>query len=136
MGRVAGPRKKVAALKWGIPKHASLYVDDHDDTWLMLMLLLEQAGYGVMTAGTLAEGLEKAKEIPFDLFIIDLSVSPQSGFDAIDVCFWPNRDRSAITAQALRPPSFCSPVGIVNLRGRWSKPPPWWSGGAKAHDAA
>jgi len=32
-----------------------LYVEDHADSRLMMMLLLEQAGYGVMTASTLAE---------------------------------------------------------------------------------
>jgi len=58
-----------------------LYVDDHDDTRLMPMLLLEQAGYGVMTAGTLAEGLEKAKEIPFDLFIFDTRLPDGTGME-------------------------------------------------------
>ena len=58
-----------------------LYVDDDQDLRLMMLLLLEQSGYGVLTASTVAEALELAKTIPFDLYILDLMLPDGSGFD-------------------------------------------------------
>src|SRR5438045_5122051 len=40
-----------------------LHVDDHQDTRLMMAALLQDCGYGVLTAGSVAEGLELAREI-------------------------------------------------------------------------
>ncbi len=40
-----------------------LHVDDHQDTRLMMAALLQDCGYGVLTAGSVTEGLELAKEI-------------------------------------------------------------------------
>lgn len=48
-----------------------LYVDAHQDTRIVMMLLLQQEGYGVMTAGSIAEGIELAKAIPFDLYMLE-----------------------------------------------------------------
>ena len=58
-----------------------LYVDDDQDLRLMMLLLLEQSGYGVLTASTVAEALEIAKTIPFDLYILDVMLPDGSGFD-------------------------------------------------------
>src|SRR5437899_13095897 len=49
-----------------------LHVDDHQDTRLMMAALLQDCGYGVLTAGSVAEGLELAREINFDLYILDV----------------------------------------------------------------
>ena len=38
-----------------------LHVDDHQDTRLMMAALLQDCGYGVLTAGSVAEGWELAK---------------------------------------------------------------------------
>jgi DNA-binding response OmpR family regulator len=48
-----------------------LCVDDNEDTCLMLSLLLKLAGYEVATAGTVADGLNLAKNQDFDLYLLD-----------------------------------------------------------------
>jgi DNA-binding response OmpR family regulator len=58
-----------------------LHVDDHQDTRLMMAALLQDCGYGVLTAGSVAEGLELAKEIRFDLYILDIRLPDGSGVD-------------------------------------------------------
>ena len=58
-----------------------LHVDDHQDTRLMMAALLQDRGYGVMTAGSVAEGLELAKNINFDLFILDVRLPDGTGVD-------------------------------------------------------
>jgi DNA-binding response OmpR family regulator len=58
-----------------------LHVDDHQDTRLMIAALLADCGYGVMTAGSVAEGLELAREIDFDLFILDVRLPDGTGIE-------------------------------------------------------
>jgi DNA-binding response OmpR family regulator len=58
-----------------------LHVDDHQDTRLMMAALLQDCGYGVMTAGSVAEGLELAKEISFDLYILDVRLPDGTGVE-------------------------------------------------------
>jgi DNA-binding response OmpR family regulator len=58
-----------------------LHVDDHQDTRLMMAALLQDCGYGVLTAGSVAEGLELAREINFDLYILDVRLPDGSGVD-------------------------------------------------------
>lgn len=58
-----------------------LHVDDHQDTRLMMAALLQERGYGVLTAGSRAEGLQLAKEINFDLFILDVRLPDGTGVD-------------------------------------------------------
>ena len=58
-----------------------LHVDDHQDTRLMMAALLQDCGYGVLTAGSVAEGLELAKEIQFDLYILDIRLPDGSGVE-------------------------------------------------------
>ena len=41
--------------------------------------LLQDRGYGVLTAGNLAEALELAKEITFDLYILDVRLPDGTG---------------------------------------------------------
>lgn len=43
--------------------------------------LLADCGYGVMTAGSVAEGLELAKQIEFDLFILDVRLPDGTGVE-------------------------------------------------------
>ncbi len=45
----------------------------------MMAALLADSGYGVMTAGSVAEGFELAKEIEFDLFILDVRLPDGTG---------------------------------------------------------
>ena len=50
-----------------------LHVDDHQDTRLIIAALLNDLGYGVMTAGSVTEALALSKEIHYDLFILDVT---------------------------------------------------------------
>lgn len=43
--------------------------------------LLGDSGYGVMTAGSIAEALELAREISFDLFILDVRLPDGTGYE-------------------------------------------------------
>lgn len=56
-----------------------LHVDDHQDTRLMMAALLQERGYGVLTAGSVAEGLQLANDINFDLYILDVRLPDGTG---------------------------------------------------------
>ncbi len=43
--------------------------------------LLQDCGYGVLTAGSMAEGLELAREINFDLYILDVRLPDGTGVE-------------------------------------------------------
>jgi two-component system OmpR family response regulator len=58
-----------------------LHVDDHQDTRLMMAALLQDRGYGVMTAGSVGEALELTKEIAFDLYILDVRLPDGTGVE-------------------------------------------------------
>jgi two-component system OmpR family response regulator len=58
-----------------------LHVDDHQDTRLMMAALLQDRGYGVLTAGSVAEALELAKDVMFDLFILDVRLPDGTGVE-------------------------------------------------------
>jgi CheY-like chemotaxis protein len=58
-----------------------LHVDDHQDTRLIMAALLADCGYGVMTAGSLAEGLDLAREIEFDLYLLDVRLPDGTGVE-------------------------------------------------------
>ena len=58
-----------------------LHVDDHQDTRLMMAALLQDCGYGVLTAGSVAEGFDLAKEIDFDLYILDVRLPDGTGVE-------------------------------------------------------
>jgi DNA-binding response OmpR family regulator len=45
----------------------------------MMAALLQDCGYGVLTAGSVAEGLDLAKEINFDLYILDIRLPDGTG---------------------------------------------------------
>jgi CheY-like chemotaxis protein len=58
-----------------------LHVDDHQDTRLMMAALLQDCGYGVLTAGSVSEGLDLAREIEFDLYILDVRLPDGTGVE-------------------------------------------------------
>ena len=58
-----------------------LHVDDHQDTRLIMAAMLQDCGYGVLTAGSVAEGFELAKEILFDLYILDVRLPDGTGVE-------------------------------------------------------
>jgi CheY-like chemotaxis protein len=58
-----------------------LHVDDHQDARLMMAALLQDRGYGVLTAGSVGEALELAREIAFDLYILDIRLPDGTGVE-------------------------------------------------------
>ena len=47
----------------------------------MMAALLSDCGYGVLTAGSVTEALELAKEINFDLYILDVRLPDGTGVE-------------------------------------------------------
>lgn len=58
-----------------------LHVDDDPDIRLLIAASLHEFGYVVATAGTVAEGLELAERIKFDLFILDVRLPDGNGIE-------------------------------------------------------
>ena len=58
-----------------------LHVDDHQDTRLMMAALLDDFGYAVMTAGSVAEGWEMAQAMSFDLYLLDVRLPDGTGVE-------------------------------------------------------
>ena len=58
-----------------------LHVDDNQDTRLLMAAVLGDAQYGVMTAGTISEAMQLAKDIEFDLFILDVRLEDGTGIE-------------------------------------------------------
>ena len=58
-----------------------LHVDDHQDTRLVMAAMLQDRGYGVLTAGSVGEALELAKDVIFDLFILDVRLPDGTGVE-------------------------------------------------------
>jgi two-component system OmpR family response regulator len=58
-----------------------LHVDDHQDTRLMMAALLQERGYGVLTAGSVGEALQLAEDITFDLYILDVRLPDGTGVE-------------------------------------------------------
>jgi DNA-binding response OmpR family regulator len=58
-----------------------LCIDDHADTSEMLKLLLVQEDYEVVTAVTMQEALQLAKNQEFDLYVFDKHLPDGSGLD-------------------------------------------------------
>jgi DNA-binding response OmpR family regulator len=56
-----------------------LFVDDHEDTRLMVKMLLALSNYEVATAESMASGLHMAQSESFDLYILDTRLSDGSG---------------------------------------------------------
>ena len=63
------------------PKARILHVDDDPDIRLLISASLQDFGYVVATAGTVAEALELAGQFKFDLFILDVRLPDGSGID-------------------------------------------------------
>ena len=56
-----------------------LHVEDDPDIRLLMAGSLSEFGYSVATAGTAAEAIQLAREIPFDLCILDVRLPDGSG---------------------------------------------------------
>lgn len=58
-----------------------LFVEDHQDTKLVLTLLLSQDGFVVDTASTCQEAIVKAREGDYDVFVLDINLPDGHGVD-------------------------------------------------------
>lgn len=58
-----------------------LHVDDDPDIRLLIAASLQEFGYVVVTAGSVAEALQLAKELKFDLFILDVRLPDGTGIE-------------------------------------------------------
>ncbi len=60
---------------------AILYIEEDQDSREMLTFLLNKAGYAVSTATSIADGLRKATQGRFDLYILDSRFADGSGVE-------------------------------------------------------
>jgi DNA-binding response OmpR family regulator len=67
------------------PKCKILCVDDHRDTSEMLQLLLVEENYEVHTAATMNEASILAREIEFDLFVLDKRLPDGTGIELCEI---------------------------------------------------
>src|SRR3981081_3771083 len=58
-----------------------LHVDDDPELRLLIAASLQEFGYPVVPAGTLAEALQLASEFHFDLFILDVKLPDGTGVE-------------------------------------------------------
>jgi CheY-like chemotaxis protein len=56
-----------------------LYVEDHDDTRVLMAILLKNAGFEVTEAANGIEALKQAKAEKFDLYLLDHTFPDASG---------------------------------------------------------
>ena len=58
-----------------------LYIEDHEDTRELVMLVLEQRGYEVVSGTTIQSGVDLAFSQRFDLYLLDSWLPDGSGLD-------------------------------------------------------
>jgi len=63
------------------PKCRVLCVDDHRDTSEMLQMLLSEENYMVHTAATVDEAFRMAKDIEYDLYVLDKRLPDGTGVE-------------------------------------------------------
>lgn len=58
-----------------------LYIEDHEDTRELVILLLGQKSFDVVTGGTIETGIALARTQEFDLYLLDSWLPDGSGLD-------------------------------------------------------
>ena len=73
-----------AAIGRPTPQRTILVVDDEPDVVYMVRVILESAGYDVVTASHGGEALERLDEHPVDLILTDLKMPFMSGAELVE----------------------------------------------------
>jgi len=68
-------------LKAEFARRRILFLDDNDDTCELVSLFLTQAGYEVIVARSVADGLRLTRDKPFDFILLDWFLSDGTGLD-------------------------------------------------------
>ncbi len=61
-----------------------LAIDDEPDVLKILQIILERAGFGVITAETADKGLRQAKEGLIHIILLDIRMPVRDGFDLLE----------------------------------------------------
>jgi DNA-binding NtrC family response regulator len=97
------------------PRTRILFVDDEPNIRLTLPPILEQHGFEVTAAGTVAEALTKIDACPFDVLISDLNVGENGdGFRVVSAMR--ERQPACITMILTGYPAFESAVEALHHR--------------------
>jgi CheY-like chemotaxis protein len=64
-----------------LPRNRILCVDDHEDSNMMMKVLLEMWNYEVALAGTAVDGIHLAQSERFDLYLLDIRLPEISGLE-------------------------------------------------------
>ncbi len=64
-----------------LSKRRILYIEDHEDTRDLVILVLEKRNFEVITANTLAKAVRLAELERFDLYLLDTRLPDGSGVD-------------------------------------------------------
>jgi DNA-binding response OmpR family regulator len=62
-----------------------LYIEDNLDTASAVKIMLKTAGYDSDTANSGKEGIKKASQGGFDLFLLDIMLPDMSGWDIFEI---------------------------------------------------
>src|SRR5438477_10649718 len=90
-----------------IDKVHILHVDDDPDVRLLMAGSLQEFGYAVLTAGTVAEALQLAKDLKFNHCILDWRLPDGSGLERVQhLRKW----------KLMFPLFFCSAYGVDAFR--------------------
>jgi two-component system chemotaxis sensor kinase CheA len=81
--KVAYSRKKGIAAASVPTRLPILVIDDSLTTRMLEQSILESAGYVVHLAASAEEGLEKARERPYGLFLVDVEMPGMNGFEFV-----------------------------------------------------
>ena len=125
-------------------KHHILYVEDHDDTRVVMSLLLEEAGFQVTSVSTGEEFVTLAKSQDFDLYLLNHTFPDASGvalcmgvreYDTeIPILFYSSRAMPAEKEQAMKAGAndyLIKPNDIFNIAEHATK---WISRSQKQSD--
>lgn len=64
-----------------LKKHHILYIEDHEDTRELIVLVLKQRGYDVTTSATIESAVQLASQNQYDLYLLDSWLPDGTGLE-------------------------------------------------------